>query len=205
MSALSSNAIVGVIGAGAMGAGIAQVAALAGHPVILHDNRPGAAAHAITGIDRQLAKRVDSGKLSASAHSACMANLHAADSIEALADANLVIEAIVENLQVKRELFRSLESLCSTDCILASNTSSLSITALAAELEHPERMIGMHFFNPAPIMALVIAIVASVEGLLVEGSAESLGRHTTASVVKSIFLVIVLDGLFAVFFASIGM
>ena len=155
MPALNSNAIVAVIGAGAMGAGIAQIAAQAGHPVKLHDNRPGAAAQAIAGIDRQLAKRVESGKLAASAYSACMANLQPADAIAELADASLVIEAIVENLQVKRDLFRQLESLCSKDCILASNTSSLSITSLAAELAHPERMVGMHFFNPAPIMALV--------------------------------------------------
>ncbi|MNF56564.1 3-hydroxyadipyl-CoA dehydrogenase [compost metagenome] len=155
MPALNSNAIVAVIGAGAMGAGIAQVAAQAGHPVKLYDKRPGAAGQAIAGIDRQLAKRVEGGKLAATAYSACMANLQPADAIAELADSSLVIEAIVENLQVKRDLFRQLESLCRADCILASNTSSLSITSLAAELAHPERMVGMHFFNPAPIMALV--------------------------------------------------
>ncbi|MDT4818587.1 3-hydroxyadipyl-CoA dehydrogenase [compost metagenome] len=138
-----------------MGAGIAQVAAQAGHPVKLYDNRPGAAAQAIDGIDRQLGKLVEKGKISAAARAATVARLQPADAIEALADAGLVIEAIVENLEVKRGLLRQLEALCSAECILASNTSSLSITSLAAGLAHPERVIGMHFFNPAPLMALV--------------------------------------------------
>ena len=155
MSALNQSTVVAVIGAGAMGAGIAQVAAQAGHPVKLHDTRPGAAAQAIDGIDRQLGKLVEKGKLSSEARAATVARLQPADAIEALADAGLVIEAIVENLEVKRGLLRQLEALCSADCILASNTSSLSITSLAAGLAHPERVIGMHFFNPAPLMALV--------------------------------------------------
>ncbi|MFC5695200.1 3-hydroxyacyl-CoA dehydrogenase PaaH [Pseudomonas sp. GCM10022186] len=155
MPALNTSATVAVIGAGAMGAGIAQVAAQAGHPVKLHDNRPGAAAQAIDGIDRQLGRLVEKGKLGADERAAIVARLQPAEAIEALADASLVIEAIVENLEVKRGLLRQLESLCGADCILASNTSSLSITSLAAGLQHPGRMIGMHFFNPAPLMALV--------------------------------------------------
>ncbi|WP_249675737.1 3-hydroxyacyl-CoA dehydrogenase PaaH [Pseudomonas abieticivorans] len=158
MSALDRSAIVAVIGAGAMGAGIAQVAARAGHPVVLHDNRQGAARAAIAGIDTQLAKRVAAGKLDAAAHQACLANLSAANGLQDLAGASLVIEAIVENLAVKRALFAELECLCRADCILASNTSSLSITTLAAELQHPERLLGLHFFNPAPVMALVEVI-----------------------------------------------
>ncbi|WP_175650570.1 3-hydroxyacyl-CoA dehydrogenase PaaH [Pseudomonas sp. Marseille-P9899] len=158
MSALNSNVPVAVIGAGAMGAGIAQVAASAGHRVWLHDNRPGAAAQAIDGIARQLAKRVDNGKLAASARDACLAALVPADSLERLADAGLVIEAIVENLEVKQALLQQLESLCAPDCILASNTSSISITRLGAGMRRPERLVGMHFFNPAPVMALVEVI-----------------------------------------------
>jgi len=153
--ALDKSAIVGVIGAGAMGAGIAQVAAQAGHPVLLHDNRPGAAAQAIDGIDRQLGKLLEKGKLDATERRAIVGRLHPVDAIEALADARLVIEAIVENLDVKRGLFRQLENLCSAECIFASNTSSLSITRIAAGLERPERLLGLHFFNPAPVMALV--------------------------------------------------
>lgn len=155
MTALNINAQIAVIGAGAMGAGIAQIAAQAGHPVLLLDNRPGAAAQAIEGIDRQLAKRVEKGKLSDQARLATVARLQAVDNIEALADCALIIEAIVENLEIKRTLFRQLESVCDEHCILASNTSSLSITSIAAQLEHPQRMLGLHFFNPAPVMALV--------------------------------------------------
>jgi 3-hydroxybutyryl-CoA dehydrogenase len=155
MAALDKSCIVSVIGAGAMGAGIAQVAAQAGHQVLLHDTRAGAAAQAIEGIDRQLGRLVEKGKIGAEAHQATVARLQSADAIADLAGAGLVIEAIVENLDVKRELFRQLEATCSVDCILASNTSSLSITSLAAGLKHPQRVIGLHFFNPAPIMALV--------------------------------------------------
>ncbi|SDI01478.1 3-hydroxybutyryl-CoA dehydrogenase [Pseudomonas flavescens] len=155
MSALHTDKIVAVIGAGAMGAGIAQVAAQAGHPVKLYDTRPEAAAQAIAGIDKQLGKRVDNGKLSAEARRATVARLQPADRLEALADAALVIEAIVERLDVKRDLLTQLEAICATDCILASNTSSLSITSLAAGLQYPQRVLGLHFFNPAPLMALV--------------------------------------------------
>lgn len=155
MSALSKDANVAVIGAGAMGAGIAQVAAQAGHPVKLYDNRPGAAAQAIDGIDRQLGRLVEKSKLDTEARNAIIARLQPVEAIEALADSKLVIEAIVENLEIKRSLFQQLEALCGDDCILASNTSSLSITSLAAGLKRPQQVVGLHFFNPAPLMALV--------------------------------------------------
>ncbi|MCX2684411.1 3-hydroxyacyl-CoA dehydrogenase PaaC [Pseudomonas sp. DCB_AW] len=155
MSALDRNTQVAVIGAGAMGAGIAQVAAQAGHPVKLYDNRPGAAAQAVAGIDRQLARLVEKGKLPAGEREAIVARLCPADTLDPLADARLVIEAIVENLSVKQALLHELEALCADDCILASNTSSLSITSLAAGLKRPQQVVGMHFFNPAPLMALV--------------------------------------------------
>ncbi|MFJ4352816.1 3-hydroxyacyl-CoA dehydrogenase PaaH [Pseudomonas sp. NPDC089428] len=155
MKPLDSNALVAVIGAGAMGAGIAQIAAQAGHPVKLYDNRPGAAAEAVAGIDCQLGRLVEKGKLQPDAREAISARLQPVDAIETLADAKLVIEAIVENLQVKQQLLRQLEGLCQQDCILASNTSSLSITSLAAGLQRPQQVVGMHFFNPAPLMALV--------------------------------------------------
>ncbi|WP_325437856.1 3-hydroxyacyl-CoA dehydrogenase PaaH [Pseudomonas nitroreducens] len=155
MSALQQDAKVAVIGAGAMGAGIAQVAAQAGHPVKLYDNRPGAASQAIDGIDRQLGRLVEKGKLDAKARSAIVTRLQPVEAIDALADSQLVIEAIVENLEIKRALFQQLEALCADDCILASNTSSLSITSLAAGLKRPQQVVGMHFFNPAPLMALV--------------------------------------------------
>ncbi|ASK21401.1 3-hydroxyacyl-CoA dehydrogenase PaaH [Halomonas sp. N3-2A] len=155
MSALPTSAVIGVIGAGAMGAGIAQVAAQAGHSVVLHDNQPGAAKAGIDNIRRQLEKRVAKGKMIQGDVDNIIARLQPADAIDALADSRLVIEAIVENLEIKRQVFAQLEALCSADTLLASNTSSLSITSIAANLEHPERMAGMHFFNPAPIMKLV--------------------------------------------------
>jgi len=171
MNAVTTPTTVAVIGAGAMGAGIAQVAAQAGHGVLLYDTRSGAAEQAIGNIDKQLAKRVAAGKLAPEQHAACIARLQPCDSLEGLADCGLIIEAIVENLAVKRELFAALEALCRPDCILASNTSSLSITTLAAELQRPERMAGLHFFNPAPVMALVevvsgLATAASVAASL---------------------------------------
>ncbi|CAM3948127.1 3-hydroxyacyl-CoA dehydrogenase PaaH [Vreelandella rituensis] len=155
MSALPTTAVIGVIGAGAMGAGIAQVAAQAGHSVVLHDNQPGAASAGIDNIRRQLEKRVAKGKMRQEEVDGIVARLQPADAIDALADSRLIIEAIVENLEVKRQVFAQLEALCSPDTLLASNTSSLSITSIAANLERPERLAGLHFFNPAPVMKLV--------------------------------------------------
>ncbi|MCL7929197.1 3-hydroxyacyl-CoA dehydrogenase PaaH [Halomonas llamarensis] len=155
MPALSTTTVIGVIGAGAMGAGIAQVAAQAGHAVILHDNQPGAAKAGIDSIRRQLEKRVAKGKMTQGGVDNIIARLQPADVIDALADSRLVIEAIVENLDIKRQVFAQLEAMCAPDTLLASNTSSLSITSIAANLERPERLAGLHFFNPAPVMKLV--------------------------------------------------
>jgi 3-hydroxybutyryl-CoA dehydrogenase len=157
-AALPITATIAVVGAGAMGAGIAQIAALAGHPVLLHDLRPGAAASAIDGIRAQIDKLVARGKLAAERGVAASAALAAADSIDALRDAALVIEAIVENLDAKRSLFSQLEARLADDAILATNTSSISVTAIGAGLKRPERLVGMHFFNPAPLMPLVEVI-----------------------------------------------
>ena len=154
-SSIAHSAPVAVIGAGAMGAGIAQIAAVAGHPVWLLDLKPGAAASAIAGIRATLAKLADKGKLSAAAADRAGGRLQVAEATTALADAALVVEAGVERLDVKRALFAELEGIVGPNCILASNTSSLSITAIAAGLQRPERVLGMHFFNPAPLMALV--------------------------------------------------
>jgi len=155
MTELDKTAIISVIGAGAMGAGIAQVAAVAGHQVLLYDTRENAAANAIIQIGKQLARQVEKGKLDTSTQQAIINRLHAAPSLESLQDSALVIEAIIEEITAKRTLFSALESICSNDCIFASNTSSISITQLAAQLQSPGRMVGMHFFNPAPVMALV--------------------------------------------------
>ena len=155
MSVLPKEAIIAVVGTGAMGAGIAQIAAAAGHPVKLLDNRPGAAERAIDGIRAQFAKMAEKGKLTAAAATAAGARLIAVGQAADLADAALVVEAIVENLEAKQKLYADLESIVAVDCIFGTNTSSISVTAIGAALKHPERLAGLHFFNPAPLMALV--------------------------------------------------
>ena len=152
---LFRNRPVAVIGAGVMGVGIAQVALLAGHPVVLFDVREGAAAGAAEQLLVTLGKLADKGKLTPEDVVAARGRLSVAASLNELRDAALVIEAIVENLGVKQALMRDLEAVVSHDCVLASNTSSLSITAVARGLELPGRVVGMHFFNPVPLMRLV--------------------------------------------------
>jgi 3-hydroxybutyryl-CoA dehydrogenase len=146
---------IAVIGAGTMGAGIAQVAAVAGHPVLLHDVRAGAAEKAIAQIGQALAGLVDKGRLAAADRDATLARLQAVDALAALSTASLVVEVIVEDLGAKQSLLRDLEALVAPDTVLASNTSSISITAIANGLKHPGRVVGMHFFNPVPLMKLV--------------------------------------------------
>lgn len=152
---LSPNAVVAVVGTGAMGAGIAQVAAAAGHTVRLLDAREGAAARAIDGIRAQFGKLADKGRMDAAAAQAASARLIATADLSELADAALVVEAIVESLDAKQKLFSTLENIVGDDCILGTNTSSISVTAIGAALRRPERLAGLHFFNPAPLMALV--------------------------------------------------
>lgn len=172
---------LGIVGAGAMGAGIAQVAAQAGIAVRLFDAREGAAAKAREAIAGRLNKRVEEGKLAAAAAEQALAGLLAAERLEELAGCDLVIEAVVEDLAVKRTLFARLESVVAADCILASNTSSLPIGALAAGLARPERVAGLHFFNPVPVMRLVEVIpgpdttVENLEALVALG--RRLGRE----------------------------
>ena len=152
---LSLQTVVAVIGAGAMGAGIAQVAAAAGHPVKLYDTRPDAAAKAIDGLRAQFEKLAAKGKISAEAAQAAGARLVAVAQLADLADAGLVVEAIVESLPAKQGLYAELENIVAADCIFGTNTSSISVTAIGAALQRPERLAGLHFFNPAPLMALV--------------------------------------------------
>lgn len=158
MAALHTDRAIAVIGSGAMGAGIAQVAAVAGYTVKLFDTRPEAVAKAISDIAAALNKLVAKERMSAVDCAAAIARLQAAVTLSDVADAALVVEAIVENLDVKRGLFADLEAIVADDCILATNTSSISVTAIAAKLRVPARLVGMHFFNPVPLMALVEVI-----------------------------------------------
>lgn len=146
---------VAVIGSGTMGAGIAEVAAAAGHPVLIYDIAPEAVVRAIDGIRQRLASRVSRGKLAAEQADALLARLAPAAELSALACAQLVIEAASERLEIKKALFEQLAAICSPSTLLTSNTSSISITAIAAGVTHPERVAGLHFFNPAPVMTLV--------------------------------------------------
>jgi 3-hydroxybutyryl-CoA dehydrogenase len=154
-AALPRDAIVAVIGSGAMGSGIAQVAAAAGYSVRLFDARAGAAGSAIAAIGVQFGRLVEKGRMSGAEEDAARSRLRAMAAIEEAAGAALVIEAVVEDLSVKRRLFAQLEQVVDAGAILATNTSSLSVTAIAAQLQHPQRLVGMHFFNPPPLMALV--------------------------------------------------
>ncbi|RIQ31149.1 hydroxyphenylacetyl-CoA thioesterase PaaI [Jiangella rhizosphaerae] len=155
MDAIARSVPVGVVGAGTMGAGIAQVAAAAGHEVRVYDAAGGAAAAAIEAIFQRLARAVDKGRLLAEEAEDVATRLHAVETLEDLAGCGLVIEAVVEDLEVKRALFAGLEAVCGPDAVLATNTSSLSVDAIAGELAHPGRVAGLHFFNPAPVLPLV--------------------------------------------------
>jgi 3-hydroxybutyryl-CoA dehydrogenase len=147
--------IVGVIGAGTMGNGIAQVFAQSGFSVTLVDVAQPMLDRARTTIEKSLGKFVEKGKLAASERDAAMGRMRTATSIDELAQADYVVEAIVENADTKRGLFTSLDAITRPDVILASNTSSISITLLGAATRRPDRVLGMHFMNPVPLMTLV--------------------------------------------------
>ena len=155
---------VGVVGAGAMGRGIAQVAAAAGHRVLLGDAVVGATEQAREGIRSSLAREVSKGRLeapSADAILSCIVDAgDLAAGVGAFAHCDIVIEAVVEELAVKRSLFIALEAVVSRECILATNTSSLSVAAIGGGMAHADRLVGMHFFNPAPVMPLVEIVPA---------------------------------------------
>ncbi|WP_405448439.1 3-hydroxyacyl-CoA dehydrogenase [Streptomyces achromogenes] len=155
MTALDLSSPVAVVGTGTMGQGIAQVALVAGHPVRLYDAVPGRARDAAEAIGARLDRLVDKGRLSAGDRDAARARLTPADGLAELADCALVVEAVLERLDVKQRLFRELEEIVAEDCLLATNTSSLSVTAIGGALRHPGRFVGLHFFNPAPLLPLV--------------------------------------------------
>jgi 3-hydroxyacyl-CoA dehydrogenase len=149
---------IGIIGAGTMGIGIAQVAATAGCKVVVYDAQTQQIDKALAGLEKTLQKLVEKAKISQEKASEIRNNISKAGNLEALKDSDLVIEAIIENKEIKTKVFTELENYVSEDCIIGSNTSSISITSLGAELKKPERFIGIHFFNPAPLMPLVEVI-----------------------------------------------
>jgi 3-hydroxybutyryl-CoA dehydrogenase len=174
------GARIGVVGAGAMGTGIAQIAATSGHPVVVVDTNGAALARAASGLERAIQREIEKGRLDAPAGAAAVARVQWHDGsgpsgLDAFADCGLVVEAVVERLDIKRDLFVRLERVVAADCILATNTSSLPVAAIAAPCARPDRVIGVHFFNPAPVMALVEII----PGL---GTAAEVTAHTRALV-----------------------
>jgi 3-hydroxybutyryl-CoA dehydrogenase len=162
MTALHKDVLVAVIGAGAMGSGIAQVALNAGHRVALHDAAPEALARGLAAIGDAYLRLVEKTKITQAQCNERLARLQGAATLGQLREAGLVIEAIVENIDIKARVLRELEALLAPGAIIASNTSSLSITAIAARLARPERVVGMHFFNPAPVLPLVEVVRGKV-------------------------------------------
>lgn len=164
---------IGIVGSGAMGSGIAQVAALAGHEVCLYDNNPKALRRAREKLEYFLQRLAEKGNLSASEAQAAGERIHYADSRYTLQKSGLLIEAVIEDLDVKKRLFEEFEDIVDDHCILATNTSSLSIAGIAASCKKPNRVLGMHFFNPAPLMKLVEVIPAvQTESGLAQTAAE---------------------------------
>ncbi|HEX7545105.1 MAG TPA: 3-hydroxyacyl-CoA dehydrogenase NAD-binding domain-containing protein [Gemmatimonadaceae bacterium] len=183
------KAIVGVVGAGAMGTGIAQVAAAAGHRVVLCDAAVGATAKARGSISGGLAKLVEKGKLDTPGREALLARISFVDAplagdLSAYASCKVVIEAVIEDAAVKRTLFAALGRVVADDAILATNTSSFSVASLASAAAHPARVIGMHFFNPAPVMPLV----EIVPGLSTDADVTTAARTLAASWGKTVVL-----------------
>ncbi len=151
---------IAVIGSGTMGMGIAQVAATAGHQVHLYDNNPDALKNAWNKLDKILSRLIEKGRIDNSEKEAILGRINLVDSLYDIKNSQLVIEAIIEDLGVKKDLFDQMEDILSDDCILATNTSSLSVASIASACENPGRVLGLHFFNPAPLMKLVEVVPA---------------------------------------------
>ena len=176
---------IGIIGAGQMGSGIAHVCALAGFDVVISDVNPDQLKKSISGIDKNIARQVNKGFVSEAAKAAAMNRIRAVDGLNGLGDRDLVIEAATENEEVKKKIFRELSPSLKADALLCSNTSSISITRLAAVTDRPERFMGLHFMNPVPVMKLVELIrgIATDENTFasVKVFAEKLGKMTVTS------------------------
>ena len=149
---------IGVIGAGQMGNGIAHVSAQAGLTVVMQDISEAFAAKGVANIDKNLQRGVDKGKMTAEEKAAILGRIRTTTKLEDLADCDIVVEAATENWVIKKQIFETLDKVCKAGAILASNTSSISITKLAAVTKRPEAVIGMHFMNPVPVMQLIEVI-----------------------------------------------
>jgi 3-hydroxybutyryl-CoA dehydrogenase len=181
----ASDLVVGLVGCGVMGRGIAQIAVLAGAQVRLVDQREGAAAAAREELRGIFARLVEKNKLDAAAAAAASDRLHACAALSELAGCHVIVEAIVEDLDAKQALFAQLEHVVAPDTILASNTSSLSVTAIAAGLKHPQRVAGFHFFNPVPLMKIVEVVGGLRTAPEAVDTLLALGRHWGHTAVRA--------------------
>src|SRR3954447_5179609 len=176
-----------------MGAGIAQLAATAGARTLLHDPVPDALERGVAGIRRRLERAAERGRLDEQDARAAAGRLEAVSELEALAPCGLVIEAVPERLELQRELFAAVAGIVAEDALLATNTSSLSVTAIAAGLPHPERVVGMHFFNPPPVMKLVEVVAGDATAAdaveRARAAGEAMGRHPIEAADVAGFLV----------------
>lgn len=170
----TKNSVIGIIGSGAMGSGIAQVAATASHKVLVYDNNQSALNKAENNLKSSLQKLREKAKITAEKQDEILSHIQFVNELINLSNCHLIIEAIVENIEVKKSVFSDLEKIVSPDCVLASNTSSLSITSIAAACNKPERVIGIHFFNPATLMPLVEIIPGIASDETIVSSAKKL-------------------------------
>lgn len=186
---------IGVLGAGLMGSGIAQIAATSGYEVILVEVSEELVKKGLSGIEKSLAKFAEKGTITAEQKDATLARLSGTTKLEDLADADIIIEAIIENLQIKRDTYAKLDQICKAETIFASNTSSLSVTEMmtATSVERQRRFVGMHFFNPVPLMKLVevIKTILTDEAVYAEAAAlaESFGKTVVKAGDKTGFIV----------------
>jgi len=178
-----SDLVGAVVGSGTMGRGIVQVLAQCGVRTLVFDAKPGAAQAAKDAIAQALGKLAEKGRLQPADVTATLGRIEVVGALEALKPAHVVVEAIIESLEPKRELFRALEGVVREDCILASNTSSLSVTAMAADLEHPERVVGLHFFNPVALMPLLEVVRAQRTNDATLATAFAVGKNLRKSCV----------------------
>ncbi|HXA53551.1 MAG TPA: 3-hydroxyacyl-CoA dehydrogenase NAD-binding domain-containing protein, partial [Solirubrobacteraceae bacterium] len=177
--------VIGVLGAGTMGSGIAQLACRAGARTLLHDPIPAALQRGAERVRAGIAKEAEKGRVSAEQASAASARLEVADALEALAPCELVIEAAPELPELKRELYERLSAIVGEECVLATNTSSLPVTGIAAAATNPERVVGMHFFNPAPLMRLVEVIAGIRSGERALALADATGRAMGKTTIRA--------------------
>jgi 3-hydroxybutyryl-CoA dehydrogenase len=177
--------VIGVLGAGTMGAGIAQLACRAGARTLLHDPIPEALARGLERVRDGLQREVVRGRLEPAQATAAAESLHAVDDLAAFAPCELVIEAAPERLELKHDLYRRLSDIVGEECVLATNTSSLLVTAIAAAASRPERVVGMHFFNPAPVMRLLEVVAGEQSSARALALAEATGAAMGKTVIRA--------------------